>query len=638
MKYEAPKFVTTLQKNALTGLEPGSKVYDTDLNTFEITHNGGVTPIWNVILDDASSTFLQAINNLSDVDDRDEAIRNLGSAIGFALIKDETNQVYTTLTQPAFIVGQYTESGHTVQLCPFDEANSPRGTSQFCTVGNIGLSNFDLLDATGSVVQTIKPSEIFRVSNINQSLGGQIAVFKIVGQVNEQFGEDVIVDFQNAYSFSPDNSFSINAAPFRMLSGGSIQDSISSAPTNSGSFGSDSVVGAVFEPQVDVKITALKVWDGHFTVNPPLTRTCVIYDRITEDVLALADVSRTSPLVNGYRFALLERPLFVKAGTQIVCVQRYYAGDFHSVAVTPTTDMDVIESASRIGTPGVEFPNTFGGTINEAFAGFFDFEPLTELFKFDSSGIFSSSQGQILATNITPSLSTPTFAGTVDTVTGFDIPSVGVARVVVSSVEKLRYTSTENISFQDLNLNSNDILNLGLINGIKPSGGVFTQIANGAAFTGVTETEILGTGVGSLLFDANTFEVGSSTFNISGFFDSDNGDILTLRLVSNFSGTPIILASLLINLENSTSQFFELETNFTIRALGAATTAELATNFDFTYNKTTGNEYVGQRVVEVNTTTFDTTIANTLSLTAQFNSASASNSIQTVNAVFSRTY
>jgi hypothetical protein len=165
------------------------------------------------------------------------------------------------------------------------------------------------------------------------------------------------------------------------------------------------------------------------------------------------------------------------------------------------------------------------------------------------------------------------------------------------------------------------------VNNIQPTGGVWTQTNAGLLITGTTEQEILGSGLGNLTFLANTFTQSSYAFVIAGSISSTNLDTLTVRVVSNFTTTPIILGTVAIPLDNSTAKSFEIEIDLTIRSIGAATTASIATNFDFTYNQNAGNGFVGQRAVSVNSTTFDTTISNTLTVTAQFSSASVTNAL-----------
>jgi hypothetical protein len=100
----------------------------------------------------------------------------------------------------------------------------------------------------------------------------------------------------------------------------------------------------------------------------------------------------------------------------------------------------------------------------------------------------------------------------------------------------------------------------------------------------------------------------------------------------------VILSAHTVSLENSTSQVCEIDIDFTIRQIGGPTTAEMMTSGKFTYNRNVGNEFVGQHSLTLNNTTFDTTISNTLDVTAQFSSSSASNSIQIREGVLLQTY
>jgi hypothetical protein len=191
-----------------------------------------------------------------------------------------------------------------------------------------------------------------------------------------------------------------------------------------------------------------------------------------------------------------------------------------------------------------------------------------------------------------------------------------------------------------LDLIGNSITNVATINGIQPSGGLSAGLTNSAVLTAsTTEQSILPlTFVGSRQVPANTFKAGDSFHAVlAGNFSSNNGDNLTIRLKGGATATTI-LATEVIPLNASTGVYFEIEIDFTIRAIGAATTADLATNFDFTYNQNAGGNFQGERLVAVNNTTFDTTILNQLEITAQFSSTSANNSIETILSSLTKTY
>ena len=178
------------------------------------------------------------------------------------------------------------------------------------------------------------------------------------------------------------------------------------------------------------------------------------------------------------------------------------------------------------------------------------------------------------------------------------------------------------------------------INGLTPQGGLSSGTSNSAILTASTaEQSILSTTfVGSRVAPANSFGVGDSFVAVlAGNFSASNGDTLTLRLKGGPTGTTV-LSSIVIPLNNATGTYFELEIDFVIRAIGAAGVADIVANYDFSYNQASGGNFQGERKCENNNTTFDTTVNNTLDITAQFSSASASNSIETLLSTLGKTY
>lgn len=132
--------------------------------------------------------------------------------------------------------------------------------------------------------------------------------------------------------------------------------------------------------------------------------------------------------------------------------------------------------------------------------------------------------------------------------------------------------------------------------------------------------------VGGLSVPANSFRVGDSfRINISGEISSLNNEIMTIYLMANGGST--FLATTSITLPTTTNQFFDLNATFTIRSIGTAGVAKIVTAGQFTYSKDASNAFEGSDFIYVNEDTFDTTIHNTLDITAQWTSASASNSI-----------
>lgn len=171
--------------------------------------------------------------------------------------------------------------------------------------------------------------------------------------------------------------------------------------------------------------------------------------------------------------------------------------------------------------------------------------------------------------------------------------------------------------------------------GLSP--GLFAQTTDSAAVVNTTvETTIISTGVGTLSVPANQFQVGASyVAYLSGVMSSQNNAILEIYLRSNGS---ILADTNPITLFATTGKFWELHVNFTVRSIGAGGVAAIVTSGRFSYNKDSGNIPESQGFSNVNSTSFDTTINNTLVITAQWGNASPLNSIQTKIFNLYRTY
>lgn len=167
--------------------------------------------------------------------------------------------------------------------------------------------------------------------------------------------------------------------------------------------------------------------------------------------------------------------------------------------------------------------------------------------------------------------------------------------------------------------------------------GKYCMITDSSIATGIGEQSIIdGTALGSLSIPDNTFKVGDSfRLTLRGLFGAHNNDTITIRIKS---GTTVLSSSGAITLPTITDKRFELIVDFTIRAIGGAGVASIVSGGGFTYNKNSAYSYEGQDFISVNNTTFDTTITNTLEVTAQFSSANASNQIQSMVAILEKTY
>lgn len=175
------------------------------------------------------------------------------------------------------------------------------------------------------------------------------------------------------------------------------------------------------------------------------------------------------------------------------------------------------------------------------------------------------------------------------------------------------------------------------INVNSPIKGIFAQTANSTPVTATTtETTLLDGGEGSFTVPANGFSVGDSFLGtMGGHISAANNNTIRIKIKS---GSVILGDTGLITLPSITSKHFNLELRFTIRAIGAAGVASIASFGQFTYSKNSGNQFEGADFSTINNTTFDTTASNTLDVTVQWGSNSASNNIYSESFILTKIY
>ena len=162
--------------------------------------------------------------------------------------------------------------------------------------------------------------------------------------------------------------------------------------------------------------------------------------------------------------------------------------------------------------------------------------------------------------------------------------------------------------------------------------GLYAQtIVSSTVTNTTTETSIVGTGVGSLTFGANTLTAGDSYHaKIGGLIAAQNGDDLTIKIKS---GTTVLATTGTISLSPTTDLGWECELDFTIASTGAS--GEICTNGNFAYTRNTGGleGYVFQDVE-----TFDSTVDNTLDITVTWGQAKTQDTIYSANFVLHKVY
>jgi len=157
--------------------------------------------------------------------------------------------------------------------------------------------------------------------------------------------------------------------------------------------------------------------------------------------------------------------------------------------------------------------------------------------------------------------------------------------------------------------------------------GLYSQTGDSATVSAtIVETTIIGPGVGSLTVPANGFQIGDNfTCVLDGLISCVGTATLHIH-VKTLTG--VILADTgVIDMDTTTSKSWLLNLYFTIRNIGGTTVASISSGGLFSYIKNSGINFEGYVLSTVNNTTFDTTIDNTLVITAQWNTNNVGNSI-----------
>ena len=168
--------------------------------------------------------------------------------------------------------------------------------------------------------------------------------------------------------------------------------------------------------------------------------------------------------------------------------------------------------------------------------------------------------------------------------------------------------------------------------------GLFSQTGSSITVSGTTvESSIVGGGVGSLSIPANGFRVGDSFRAVLiGHISCVGTATLQIRIKT---ATGILLSDTgVISMETATTKHWKLDVNFTIRNLGAASTGSIASGGLFSYTKNSGFNFEGVNFSVINNTTFDTTITNTLLITAEWNTNNTGNSIYSETFILNKIY
>lgn len=167
--------------------------------------------------------------------------------------------------------------------------------------------------------------------------------------------------------------------------------------------------------------------------------------------------------------------------------------------------------------------------------------------------------------------------------------------------------------------------------------GLFAQTGNSTPITAtIVESSLIGSGLGNLSVPANGFQVGDSfVAKLYGHITCVGTATIQIRIKS---GSVLLADTGIIALDVTTNKHWNIEVNFTIRSLGIASVGSIVSAGLFSYIKNSGLNFEGANFVSLNNTTFDTTILNTLDITAQWNTNNAGNNIYSDIFVLNKIY
>jgi hypothetical protein len=152
----------------------------------------------------------------------------------------------------------------------------------------------------------------------------------------------------------------------------------------------------------------------------------------------------------------------------------------------------------------------------------------------------------------------------------------------------------------------------------------------------LVETSLLDGGLGTLTVPANGFKVGDSFHAVAtGHITSVNNHTLRIRIKTD----GIVLADTgVITMASTTAKHWKLEVEFVVRAIGTSGVAKIATGGTFFYTKNASNAFEGANFSTETSTGFNTTISNTLAITAQWGQANTGDSIYSEIFTLNKTY
>ena len=230
-------------------------------------------------------------------------------------------------------------------------------------------------------------------------------------------------------------------------------------------------------------------------------------------------------------------------------------------------------------------------------------------------------------------------ASDVGGVTQIDIPIQQAYNTVQN--QSIALPQRQIIDFQGLGVQSADVGGktvVTVLSGLPATAyGLYAQTVSSTPITAtIVESTLIGAGVGALTVPANGFFVGGS-FNakLNGHISCVGSATIQIKIKAN----SVVLGDTgIIALDTTTNKHWQIDLNFTIRNIGGVGVGSIVSSGFFGYIKNSGNNFEGANFITINNTTFDTTISNTLVVTAQWTTNNAGNSIYSDVFVLNKIY
>jgi len=149
--------------------------------------------------------------------------------------------------------------------------------------------------------------------------------------------------------------------------------------------------------------------------------------------------------------------------------------------------------------------------------------------------------------------------------------------------------------------------------------GLFNQTGSSTPVTGsgdgtIVSGSLLDGGIGTLTVPANGFKVGDAfSAASSGVITSGNNHNFEIQIKA---GNTVLVDTGIFELAQTTNKGWVLDINFSIQEIGPAGTAKIITSGIFHYRTDSGNNVEGEIFNFINSSSFDTTIPNTLDVEA----------------------